>query len=231
MLDSMKPVFERVTEETGYTVFAVMHGTQPRYTVNEILPDYQRAVRFIRHHASGFGIDPHHLGIIGFSSGGHISLMTGVRSDDGNSEASDEVEQEPSRVGAVVSYFPPTDFLNYGSEGVVDLGTGVLKPFRRAFFHYDEPREGEETLGREISPRYQASSDDPPILLLHGDKDELVPLQQSELMVDALQDAGGTVRLIVKEGAGHGWANIFEDLSVAFDWFDQYLKVDRDPSE
>ena len=59
----------------GYTVFAVVHGSQPQYTVPEIIQDVNRAVRFIRHHARDYKIDPNRLGIYGASSGGHLALM------------------------------------------------------------------------------------------------------------------------------------------------------------
>ena len=59
----------------GYTVFAVVHGSQPKYTVPEILEDMHRAVRFVRHNAASYKVDPEKLGIFGGSAGGHLSLM------------------------------------------------------------------------------------------------------------------------------------------------------------
>jgi len=64
--------------DAGYVVFAAAHSTQPRYTIEELRPDLPRAVRFIRHHAESFGIDQAKLGIVGGSSGGHVSLMTAL---------------------------------------------------------------------------------------------------------------------------------------------------------
>ena len=59
----------------GYTVFAVVHGSMPRFNVPDIILDVQRAVRFIRHNAAEFGVDPNRLGVLGSSSGGHLALM------------------------------------------------------------------------------------------------------------------------------------------------------------
>jgi acetyl esterase/lipase len=56
--------------ERGYTVFLVCHGSEPKFTVSEIVADIQRAVRFIRVHAKDYGVDPERLGITGVSSGG-----------------------------------------------------------------------------------------------------------------------------------------------------------------
>src|SRR5205823_6668561 len=59
----------------GYTVFAVCHGSQPRFTIPEAVADMNRAVRFIRTHAEDYKIDPDRIGITGGSAGGHLSLM------------------------------------------------------------------------------------------------------------------------------------------------------------
>ena len=101
----------------GYVVFAVVHGSQPKFTVPEIREDMHRAVRFIRHHASRYKIDPEKLGMFGGSAGGHLTLMQATDGQAGDSSAKDPVERESSEVQAIVSYFPPTDFLNYGKEG------------------------------------------------------------------------------------------------------------------
>ena len=70
--------------DRGYTVFAVVHGSQPKFTIPEVLDDMHRAVRFIRHNAKKYGIDPDRLGITGGSAGGHLSLMQGTAGKAGN---------------------------------------------------------------------------------------------------------------------------------------------------
>src|SRR5262249_47650879 len=101
----------------GYTVFAVVHGSQPKYTIPEAVADLNRAVRFIRSHAKDYKIDPDRIGISGGSAGGHLSLMQGTAGDAGNPKANDPVERASSRVQAVACFYPPTDFLNYGGKG------------------------------------------------------------------------------------------------------------------
>src|ERR1700676_4286763 len=71
----------------GYTVFAVVHASQPRFTIPEAVEDMQRAVRYIRHHAKDLRIDPDRLGITGGSAGGHLSLMLGTTGKDGDPKA------------------------------------------------------------------------------------------------------------------------------------------------
>ena len=109
----------------GYTVFAVVHGSQPRYTIPEIVSDMNRAVRFIRHHAADYHIDPDRIGITGGSAGGHLSLMQGTGGDLGNAAAKDPIDKTSSRVQAVACFFPPTDFLNYGKEGETCAGRAL----------------------------------------------------------------------------------------------------------
>jgi acetyl esterase/lipase len=219
----------------GYTVFAVVHGSQPRYTIPEIVADMNRAVRFIRHHAGEYQIDPDRIGITGGSAGGHLSLMQGTAGDIGNPLAKDPIDKTSSRVQAVACFFPPTDFLNYGKPGENALGRGILKGFKPPFdFHEQDPNTKvfrsitDEArileIGRQISPVNHASSDDPPTLIIHGDADTLVPIQQAEIIVEKLKKDGVESKLVVKKGAGHGWPDLLKDMAIIADWFDAHLK-------
>jgi len=219
----------------GYTVFAVVHGSQPKFTIPEILLDIHRSVRFIRHNAKEYGVDPDRLGIYGASAGGHLSLMQGLAGDAGDPSARDPIDRAPSRVAAVACFYPPTDFLNYGKEGEIALGRGVLKDFKAPFdFHELDkktnafvPVTDEEKIleiGRRISPVNHVSKDDPPTLILHGDADKLVPIQQAEVLVQKLKDAGVEAKLVTKPAAAHGWPGQEKDMVLIGDWFDEHLK-------
>jgi acetyl esterase/lipase len=225
----------------GYTVFAVVHGSQPKYTIPEILQDMHRAVRFIRHHAKDYHIDPDRIGITGGSAGGHLSLMQGTAGKTGDSSAKDPIERESSRVQAVACYFPPTDFLNYGKPGEIALGCGILKDFRAPFdFHEFDPARKAFLpitdvgkileIGRQISPVYHVTPDDPPTLIIHGDADTLVPIQQAEIIVEKLKSAGVEAKVVVKKGQGHGWTDLLKDMVIIADWFDGHLKVKQEAS-
>ncbi len=218
----------------GYTVFAVVHGSQPKFTIPEIVADMNRAVRFIRTNAKDYGVDGQRLGVYGGSAGGHLSLMLGTTGKEATKPLRDPIESASSRVQAVACFFPPTDFLNYGKEGEVSLGTGVLSGFKAPFeftemdpatkaFKLITDQKRRETIGKEISPAYHASSDDPPTLIVHGDADLLVPIQQAEIMVKNLKDAGVSAELVVKPGAAHGWSGMDKDLETFADWFDKHL--------
>jgi acetyl esterase/lipase len=220
----------------GYTVFAVVHGSQPRFTIPEITQDLNRAVRFIRHYAKDYQIDPDRIGVTGASAGGHLSLMQGTAGDKGNTGARDPIDQESSRVQAVACFFPPTDFLNYGKTGENAVGRGVLSGFKPPFDFQEQDSKTNvfrpitdeakiQELGRKVSPVYHVSADDPPTLIIHGDKDFLVPIQQAEIIVDKLKAAGVEAKLVVKKDAGHGWPDWHKDMATIADWFDAHLKM------
>jgi acetyl esterase/lipase len=232
---AIRPEMYRAFLERGYTVFAVVHGTQPKFTIPEILDDMHRAVRFVRYHAKDYHIDPDRLGITGGSAGGHLSLMMGTDGIPGDPKAKDPVERVSSRVQAVACFYPPTDFLNWGKPGAVLDATHMDSRFKaaidfqeldrqeRVFQRITDEKKVREILGR-ISPITHVSADDAPTLIIHGDIDKLVPLQQSEIMVARLKEAGVPAKLIVKKGCGHGWITILKDTETLGDWFDQYLK-------
>ncbi|MFO0907818.1 MAG: alpha/beta hydrolase [Isosphaeraceae bacterium] len=222
----------------GYTVFAVVHGSQPRFTIPEVVQDMQRSVRFIRTHAKEYGIDPDRIGVFGGSAGGHLSLMMGTTGKDKNPGAKDPIDQASSRVQAVACFFPPTDFLNYGHDGVDALGRGILVNFKAPFDfqELDKSRnvfvpivdEAERRkIGEMISPANHVSSDDAPSLIVHGDADKLVPIQQAELILKKFEAAKVPARLIVKPGQAHGWPNIAQDLEAFADWFDKHLRPSK----
>lgn len=216
--------YPRAFLERGYTVFAVVHGSQPKFTIPEIVQDIHRAVRFVRYHAADWGINPDKLAITGASAGGHLSLTLGTQGGPGEANAKDPVDRVSSAVQAVACFFPPTDFLNYGKEGESAVGVGVLAAFRPAFGPRAETEESRAVYGREISPLYFVTERLPPTLIIHGDADKLVPIQQAEGFVKKAQAAGATAQLVVRPGKAHGWPELANDFSLLADWFDAQLR-------
>jgi len=195
----------------GYTVFMVRPGSRDLFTAEEMVGHLLRALRYIKEHAEDYKIDPDRIGITGASAGGHLALMTLVT-----------VASDPDlslKTGAV--FFPPTDFLDYGGE------TANFDRIGDILFHCGIEGQSEEDVkakAEAISPARQVKAKLPPILLIHGDADRAVPLQQSKKMLQVLQDAGGEAKLIVKEGGGHPWPTIPEEVAIMADWFDEHLK-------
>lgn len=235
--DLVEPLTDR-----GYVVFTVLHGSAPKYTIPENVKDLKRAVRFIRYHAKKYGIDPDRLGVTGMSAGGHLSLMLGTTGSEGEKVPIDAVDRVSCRVQSVACFFPPTDFFNFGKKGENALGRGRLSKFRAPFdFQEWDASKNEyvpvtdeekiEKIGRSICPIDQVSHDDAPTLIMHGDADPLVPLQQSESMIEALKDKKVECRLIVKHGGVHGWPGLTKDMSKFVDWFDRTLGAKSEKKE
>jgi acetyl esterase/lipase len=211
----------------GYTVFAVVHGSQPKFILAEIIPDIHRAVRFIRNHSARWSIDPAHIGITGASAGGHLSLTMGTQGGPGSTDAKDPIDRESSAIQAVACFYPPTDFLNYGREGEIAVGVGILKDYVPAFGPEALTPVGRQKLGESLSPARFVTATSAPALIIHGDADPLVPIQQSKLYVARAAAAGAVAQLVTRPGAEHGgktWTTITADRTLIADWFDHYLR-------
>lgn len=220
--------------EHGYTVFAVVHGCQPKFTLPEIVQDIHTAVRYIRHHAAEFAVDPDRLGITGHSAGGHLSLMIGFSGGPGDPEAAREEDRASSRVQAVAEFYGPSDFLNYGAAGEPSVGENILANYQAPFdFHeWDEvankfvavtDRARRFEIAAEVSPVTHITADAPPVLMIHGDADEIVPLYQSQIVAARLAELGVPHRLITVPGEAHGWEDMSGEMLEEVAWFDTHL--------
>jgi acetyl esterase/lipase len=205
------PMFRPLLDK-GFTVFAVRHGSSPKFTVPEAVDDVRRSVRFIRQNAERYKVDPERLGVFGGSAGGHLSLILGTTADDGVSDATDPVLKTSSRVAAVVAYFPPTDLREFVKPE---------SPYYKQFpaLQFDAER------APDMSPLLQVSEGDAPTLLVHGDKDELVPIAHSHNIVAAFEEHDVACELLVIEGAAHGFRGDDNRRAVEalVGWFERYL--------
>lgn len=225
--------------DAGYKVYAVVHRSAPRFTLEEAYADVTRAIRFIRDREARDGHTSIPLGVIGASAGGHLALLAGTTGDDGDPASPDPIARQPSRVQAVACFFPPTDFLNYGSPGVGAEDTFMGKhysasiSFRRQigskllfkggpYFDISDAVQKKNIL-RKMSPITHVTPDDAPALIIHGEKDYLVPIQQSETMVEKLKQAHVSARLEIIQGKGHGWPGIDKEFTRFTEWFNSNL--------
>jgi acetyl esterase/lipase len=209
----------------GYTVFAIRPGSISKFSIPEMVKHLRIGTRYIRAHAAEYGINPDNLGITGGSAGGHLAALTVV------STASDAQGQLDQPFKAVGIFFPPTDFLHYRGNAA-DFGKDERTAQRmRELFGDSGQGESPKTdpaklteMGRKISPALLVDRQQPPFLVIHGDADPVVPLHQSEILIEALKKAGGQADLIVKHGGGHAWLTINEEVKTMADWFDKELK-------
>jgi len=200
----------------GYTVFAVRHGSSPRYSIPEAVADVQRAVRFVRKNAKRFQVDSDRLGVLGMSAGGHLSLMLGTTGDDGDSNAKDDLDKVSSRVAAVVALVPPTDLRVAVWESPESL------PAYRGFPALNLAMEK----AGPNSPLVHVTPDDAPALVIMGGKDELVPEKHGHWIAEAFQREKVKHKLIVFQDAGHGLEgeeNRATMIREAVGWFNEHL--------
>ena len=196
--------------DKGFTVFAVRHGSSPTFGMPDIVSDLRRAVRVVRHRPTlRRQSRPHRT--LGRKRRRHLSLLLGTGRDRQH-EHEDEVEQGPAKVAAVVAYAPPTDLVTqwahwtqHGPQqfAAVNMAAAEQRPY---------------------SPMTYVSADDPPALIVHGDRDATVPFT-GQVDARALTKAGVPSRLLMVEDAGHGFfgeeAKRVNAAMVA--WFEQYL--------
>ncbi|MBS1728066.1 MAG: alpha/beta hydrolase [Armatimonadetes bacterium] len=222
----INPILAKAFNDQGMTVVEVVHGAQPRYNLNDIVPMIKRAVRYVHANATRFGIDPNRIGISGGSAGGHLSLMVGGIGDAGDPNAKDPVDKEPCTVNAVGVFMPPTDFLNWGKPDYMPFEEQKMAVFMPAFaVTKDTPKDKVKAIGKLMSPIQYVSPKFPPTLIIHGDKDDLVPIQQSKLMDEALGKAGVDHTLIVIEGGGHDAKTLLGGFPRLVQWFKDKLKA------
>ncbi len=210
--------------DRGYTLFAVCHGAQPKFTVSEIVPDIHRAVRFIRVHAKEYGVNPDRLGIMGGSSGGFLALSIGTSGKPGDQAAKDLVDRASSRVQAVACFNPACDLVNYGQVGRSIVQFDPVKPGGQAFGVQEKPKEEQIKVLRELSPLGAVTKDTPPTLIIHGDSDLAVPYEQSERFIAKLAEYEVLHQLITRKNAGHRWPDMGKDYLLLADWFDKHLQ-------
>jgi acetyl esterase/lipase len=205
----------------GYTVFSINHRATPRFKFPDPIEDAQRAVRYIRHNADKFKINPDKIGAIGGSSGGNIVLMIALLDGSGRTDDDDPINRESAKVQAVIARAPVTTFLNQSLyKNGVYLGLRGKEIERANSLEYQ--------IAKKASPVAHATPDDPPVLLMHGDLDKTVPIIHSQMLVDSLNKYGVENELMVIKNAGHGPSfkgglNVSEVEGKRIQWFKKHL--------
>ncbi len=212
--EQTQQMFRPLTNK-GFTVFAIRHGSSPKFSITEAVADVQRSVRFIRFNAEQFSIDPNRIGVFGMSAGGHLSLMLGTAADVGDADEKDPVARTSDRVQAVVAYVAPTDLRVMAEDA----------PNRLAAYDRFPALEIDKTVAAKNSPLLHVTADDAPTLLLAGGKDELVPISHSQNIKDAFEKVGVTAELIEFPEAGHGFSGSDAKKATAamVAFFEQHL--------
>jgi acetyl esterase/lipase len=206
----------------GYLVASINYRLAPKYKFPAQIEDAKCAIRFLRASAATYELNPERVGVWGDSAGGHLVALLGLADAKAGFEGSGGYAEQSSKVQAVVDMFGPTDLAGeFGSAETLRIARSV----------FGATNVQDEIIKRG-SPVTYVKKDAPPFLILQGDRDNLVPPEQSQELHDRLQAAGSSSTLVMVKNAGHGFVpvggqpqpNRLELAGMIADFFDKCLK-------
>ena len=197
--------------QNGYAAAAVDYRFAPANKYPAQIDDVRTAVRYLRAHAAELKIDPTRLAIAGDSAGGHLALMFGLQNpEDG--------------VRAIINLYGPSDMTRWQAtpEGEKALGMDSGKLLELVFGTQD--RASAEL--KNASPINFVVKGRPAVLILHGDADPIVKVEQAQWLHEALNKAGVTEKLVVLKGASHGFqgADLQTAIAAVLEFLSAHLK-------
>jgi acetyl esterase/lipase len=192
--NEMRPA-ARAFAEKGFVTVAVEYRLAPRHRFPAQLHDVKCAVRWLRANADRYQIDPERIGVLGGSAGGHLALLLGLTEPTDGLEGEGGCPEQSSRVQVVINLMGPVDLSRPGwpdatERMIADLVGGSREKTLAAY--------------RSASPFTYIHRGAPPVLTIHGTKDELVPFDQAKLLHASLRAAGVTTWLEPMRDKGHG---------------------------
>jgi acetyl esterase/lipase len=194
---------------SGFAIASVSFSSAETAPLPAQVHEIKAAIRFLRANASRFGYDGDHIAVTGVSSGGHLAALVGLTN--GSAAHEGVLGDHPdvsSDVQAIVSYFGASNLISILAQST-PRGLSVREPALALLL--GGAVEEKADLARFGSPVFHVDANDPPLLLLHGDQDPQMPINQSHELHGAAKQAGLTVQFEVVHGAGHGGAAFFDD--------------------
>lgn len=213
--------------ERGYAVASLNYRLSGHAVFPAQIEDCKAAIRWLRAHAAAYGLDPQRFGVWGSSAGGHLAALVGTSGDVPAFEVGAHRDQS-SRVQAVCDYYGPTDFKVFVSTPGYESHGAAQSPEAKLLGGAVRDRPAEVARANPIT---HVSRDDPPFLIVHGDQDRTVPVNQSQLLHDALRRAGVSVHFHTIRGGGHGQGFGGPEIEpMVRGFFDRVLKARTLPS-
>lgn len=224
--DGCPPLRSGYTER-GYAVASINYRLSGHAVFPAQIEDCKAAIRWLRAHARQYKLDPARFGVWGSSAGGHLVALIGTSGAVKEFDVGDHLDQS-SAVQAVCDYFGPTDLTAFVKTPRYERHATAESPESKLLGGQVSERK---ELAAKANPISFVSSDDPPFLIVHGDQDGTVPLNQSQLLFEALKNAGVRVHFHTIHGAGHGTGfGGSEITAMVADFFDKQLKASPLPS-
>jgi acetyl esterase/lipase len=214
--------------DKGYAVAAINYRFSQHAVFPAQIEDCKAAVRWLRANAKKYHFHPDHFGAWGASAGGHLVALLGTAGDVKELDGPSDRPNGSSRVQAVCDWFGPTDFSKEAEQALPTSKIDRTKPDCPEAKLIGGPLAEHPDRVKRANPITYVTKDDPPFLIVHGDKDDVVPVGQSRLLDDALKAAGVESTLIVVRGAGHGnGIGTPEQMRQIEAFFDKHLKTKK----
>jgi acetyl esterase/lipase len=204
----------------GYIFTSINYRLAPKYSFPAPILDAKCAVRFLRENSEELDINPDRIGVLGGSAGGQLAALIATSQEMRDWDVG-EFEGQSSQVAAVVDMFGPSDLLRM-----------FQKSERLGFLQIFGAASSDDPILKTFSPVTYIDPTDPPFLILHGDQDLSIPLEQSQILYDTLIKNGVPVEMIIVKNAGHSFIsmgarikpNMIELSQKVGEFFDQHLK-------
>jgi acetyl esterase/lipase len=190
--------------EQGYAVASAEYRMSNCAHFPSQLEDVKKAIRFLRAQAGTYGIDPEKIVVAGESAGGYLAVMAGVTGADKRFDAGDHLEQS-SEVAAVIDFYGPVDFAHFKETGAAPSDVPSPVDLLLGYSPWARPQQA-----AEASALTYLSQGTPPVCILHGTEDDVVPISQSEILHEKLLAAGVRADFYALEGAGHATPHFFQ---------------------
>ena len=188
--------------ERGYAVASLDFRPASAARFPGQVHEIKAAIRFLRASATHYGYDARRIGILGASSGGHLAALVGTSNGQSDLEGTlGDYPKESSAVQAIVSYFGASNLTTILAQST-PFGLGIRKPALKTML--GALPEEDESVARLASPIFRVDASDPPLLMLHGDQDPQMPINQSHELQGQYERTGLKAELIVVHGAAHG---------------------------
>ena len=213
--------------DAGYTVASVDYRLSPVAPFPAQIHDVKAAIRYLRARSAVYGYQADRIAIAGASAGGHLAALVGTTNGDSELEGTvGEHLDQSSAVQAIVDYYGPTNFMTILPQSTPH-GLGVRIPALQLLLQ-GQP-EDKPALARLASPVEHVDAEDPPLLLIHGDQDPQVPINQAHELQGKYEQLDLSVRFEVMHGGGHGGNEFYADdmLRIVQDFLAASLKSPR----
>lgn len=218
--DKAERIFYRFLNQ-GFAVASINYRFSQHAVYPAQIEDCKAAIRWLRAHAEEFGLDSEKIGVGGASAGGHLVALLAAT---GHTRMFDKGEylEVSSRIQAACDFFGPTDFNNYDFQDTIFKDTDN-SPLGKLM---GGPMTQKAALLPLASPLCFVTSTHAPIIIIHGNKDNLVPLNQSQRYLDALAQVNVESTLLIMNDQGHGFEgeNYWRDISI---FFEKKLKPEK----